>query len=138
MERQSASSEYIKDHSGLTMDEKIASLFQPDTLLSAQYFGNLHSRTLLQPEMQLTLAVLEDGINCFQENLLAESVKGKKLFNEAEEWILDEDGDWIFSFRNVCELLGFDPAYVRRGLLRWKLARQRQHSQDWQPERLAG
>ena len=95
MEVESAGSETIKDHSGLTMDEKIASLFQPDTLLPAQYYGNLRRRNLLQPEMQLTLAILEDAINCFQENLMAESVKGKKLFNEAEEWILDEDGDTV-------------------------------------------
>ena len=138
MERQSASSDYLNYHNGLTMDEKIASLFQPDTLLPAQFFGNLRGRTLLQPQMQLTLAVLEDAINCFQDNFLAESGKGKKLFIEAEEWILDDADDWIFSFRNVCELLRFDPAYVRRGLVRWKLARQRQHSKDWEPERLAG
>jgi hypothetical protein len=138
MEVESAGSEYIKDHSSLTMDEKIASLFQPDTLLPAQYYGNLRRRNLLQPEMQLTLAILEDAINCFQDNLMAESVKGKKLFNEAEEWILDEDGDWIFSFRNVCELLGFNPAYMRQGLLRWKQERQRHNDKDWEAKRLAG
>jgi len=138
MEWESAGSEYIKDHSSLTMDEKIASLFQPDTLLPAQYYGNLRRRNLLQPEMQLTLAILEDAIKCFQENLMAESGKGKKLFNEAEEWILDEDGDWIFSFRNVCELLGFNPAYMRQGLLRWKQERQRHTSKDWEEKKLAG
>jgi len=138
MEVESAGSETIKDHSGLTMDEKIASLFQPDTVLPAQYYGNLRRRNLLQPEMQLTLAILEDAINCFQENLMAESVKGKKLFNEAEEWILDEDSDWIFSCRNVCELLGFNPAYMRQGLLRWKQERQRHTSKDWEEKKLAG
>ena len=138
MEVESAGSETIKDHSGLTMDEKIASLFQPDTVLPAQYYGNLRRRNLLQPEMQLTLAILEDAINCFQENLMAESVKGKKLFNEAEEWILDEDGEWIFSFRNACELLGFNPAYMRQGLLRWKQERQRHTSKDWEEKKLAG
>jgi len=138
MEVESVGSEYIKDHSSLTMDEKIASLFQPDTLLPAQYYGNLRRRNLLQPEMQLTLAILEDAIKCFQENLMAESGKGKKLFNEAEEWILDEDGDWIFSFRNVCELLGFNPAYMRQGLLRWKQERQRHTSKDWEEKKLAG
>jgi len=138
MEWKSAGSEAIRDHSGLTMNEKIASLFQPDTVLPAQYYGNLRRRTLLQPEMQLTLAILEDAINCFQDNLMAESGKGKKLFNEAEEWILDEGDDWIFSFRNVCELLGFSPAYMRQGLLRWKEERQSHNSEDWEEKRLAG
>jgi PAS domain-containing protein len=138
MEWESAGSETIRDHSSLTMDEKFASLFQPDTLLPAQYYGNLRRRNLLQPEMQLTLAILEDAINCFQDNLTAESGKGKKLFNEAEEWILDEDGDWIFSFRNVCELLGFNPSYMRQGLLRWKQERQRRDDKVWEEKRLAG
>jgi hypothetical protein len=138
MEWKSAGSEYIRDHSGLTMDEKIASLFQPDTLLSAHYYGNLRRTTLIQPEMRLTLAILEDAINCFQDNLTAESGKGKKLFNEAEEWILEEDGDWIFSFRNVCELLGFNPSYIRQGLLRWKQERQRHNGNDWEEKRMAG
>jgi len=138
MEVESAGSEAVRDHSSLTMDEKIASLFQPDTLLSAQYYGNLRRRNLLQPEMQLALAILEDAINCFQENLTAESGKRKKLFNEAEEWILEEDGDWIFSFRNVCEHLGFNPAYLRQGLLRWKQERQHHDGKVWGEVRLAG
>ena len=138
MEWKSSGSEAIRDRSSLTMDEKITSLFQPDSLLSAQYYGNLRRRTLIQPEMRLALAILEDGINCFQDNLIAESGKAKKLFNEAEEWILEEDGDWIFSFRNVCELLGFNSAYVRQGLLRWRQERQRHDDKDWEEERMAG
>ena len=138
MEWKSAGSEATRDRSGLTMDEKITSLFQPETLLSAHYYGNLRRTTLIQPEMRLTLAMLEDAINCFQDNLTAESGKGKMLFNEAEEWILEEDGDWIFSFRNVCELLGFNPAYVRQGLLRWKQERQRHNGNDWEEKRMAG
>ncbi len=138
MEWKSFGSEAIRDRSSLTMDEKITSLFQPDTLLSAHYYGNLRRKTLIQPEMRLTLAILEDAINCFQNNLTAESGKGKMLFNEAEEWILEEDDDWIFSFRNVCELLGFNPAYLRQGLLRWKQERQRRNGNDWEEKRMAG
>jgi hypothetical protein len=138
MERESAGSEYIGDHGGLTMDEKIASLFQPDTLLPAQFYGYLRATTFSPPEMRLTLALLEDAINCFQDNLMAESAKGKKLFNEAEEWILDEGGDWIFSFRNVCELLGLNPSYVRQGLLRWKKERRYLGDKVWGEKRLAG
>ena len=32
----------------------------------------------------------------------------------------DGDDDWIFSFASVCEVLRFNPEYVRQGLLRWK------------------
>jgi hypothetical protein len=120
MNWQRTNSEYTKEPTGLTADEKLASLFQPDTLLSAQYFDNLRRRTLLEPEKRLVLAILEDAINCFQDNLFARSAKKKKLLREAEEWIVGDGGDWIFSFENVCEILGFNPQYVRQGLLRWK------------------
>jgi hypothetical protein len=102
------------------MDERIASLFEPDTLLSAQYFENLRRKTLLEPERRLMLAILEDAINCYQDNLLAQRGKARRLFTEAEEWILERGGDWIFSFKNICETLGFNPEYIRQGLLRWK------------------
>ena len=42
--------------------------------MSAQYFENLRSKTL-EPEKRLMLAVLEDAINCFQDNVLAQSGK---------------------------------------------------------------
>jgi len=102
------------------MDVRIASLFEPDTLLPAQYFGNLRRKTLLEPEKRLMLAILEDAINCYQDNLLAKRGREGRLFTEAEEWILEKGSDWIFSFKNICETLGFNPEYVRQGLLQWK------------------
>jgi hypothetical protein len=47
------------------MDERIGSLFQPDSLLVAQYFGTLRRETLFEPEKRLMLAILEDAINGF-------------------------------------------------------------------------
>jgi len=66
-------------------DDRIASLFQPDTLLSTQYFDNMRRRTLLEPEKRLMLAVLEDAVDSFQENLSAESGRRKMLFDDAEQ-----------------------------------------------------
>ena len=39
------------------------------------------------------------------------------LFNEAEDWIMEQDNDWMFSFVSICEILRLNPEYVRRGLL---------------------
>jgi hypothetical protein len=123
-----------------TMDEKLGSLFQPDTLLSAQYFDNLRRKTLLEPEKRLMLALLEDAIHCFQSNLSAQTVRKKKLFDETEDWIVEMGGDWIFSFDQVCETLGFSPEYVRQGLLRWKERHRpkRLKTQPWEGNKLAG
>lgn len=104
----------------LSAEEKLCSLFQPDTLLPAQFYDTIQRKRRLMPEYRLMFAVLEDAISCFQKYLAARDEREKKLFREAEEWILGEDSEWVFSFENTCEVLGFDPRYIRRGLLRWK------------------
>jgi hypothetical protein len=120
VELKSANSKKHAGETAINADEKIGSLFEPDTLLSAQYFETLRRKTLLEPEKRLMLAVLEDAINCFQDHLFAQGGRGKRLFAEAEEWILEKDGDWTFSFDSICQMLGFNPEYVRWGLLKWK------------------
>jgi len=126
--------------SALTAEEKIASLFQPDMLLSAQYFENLRRRTHFEPEKRLMLALLEDAINCYQDNLISRSGKKKRLFEDTEQWVLRTDGDWIFSFDNVCDALGLNPEYVRQGLLRWKERSQkaRRYGEITEQSKLAG
>jgi hypothetical protein len=121
-------------------DENIVWLFEPDALVSAQYFENLRSKTLLEPEKRLMLAVLEDAINCFQDNVLAQRGKRKRLFEEAKEWILAGDQDWFFSFENICEVCRINPEYVRQGLLRWKEKKLSKYpdSKYWEREKMAG
>lgn len=139
MEQERTDSTFARNQTGLTTDEKLASLFQPDTVLSAQYFANLRRKTPLEPEKRLMLALLEDAIHCFKDHLSAPTVVKKKLFDEAEEWILERDGDWIFSFDNVCEALGFTPEYVRQGLLRWKEKQRTKNlkGEAWDRKKLA-
>lgn len=105
---------------GLSMEERVTSLFQPDTLLPEQYLDTFRRKLHLEPEKKLMLAVLEDAIACFQKYVFARDGKGKMLFQEAEDWVQDENSDWLFSFANVCETLGFTPDYLRQGLVHWK------------------
>jgi len=105
--------------SGLSMEERVTSLFQPDTLLPEQYLDTFRRKQHLEPEKKLMLAILEDGIACFQKYLFARDGKGKTFFREAETWVL-EKSDGVFSFNSVCEILAFDPDYLRRGLAEWK------------------
>jgi len=108
--------------------------------LSAQYFENLRRRTHFEPEKRLMLALLEDAINCYQDNLISRSGKKKRLFEDTEQWVLRTDGDWIFSFDNVCDALGLNPEYVRQGLLRWKERSQkaRRYGEITEQSKLAG
>jgi len=106
------------------MDDRIGSLFQPDTLLGEDYAANFRRKIPLEPERTLLLSVLEDGIRCFQENLFAVNGKRRTLFDEAKEWLFSDDADWFCSFVSICTLLNLDPSYIRRGLREWE-ARER-------------
>lgn len=105
-------------------EEKALAVFQPDILVTVQYLSTYRRRFHLQPEQLLMLAVLEDAVLCFQDNLTTSAPRKQSLFREAEEWILDSDKSYLFSFDNICESLAMDPDYVRRGLLRWKEMRE--------------
>jgi hypothetical protein len=111
---------YAIERADYGIDEKVGSLFQPDTLVAEEYLGNFRRKTPLEPEKTLVLAVLEDGIRCFQDNASARDGKKKKLFEEAQQWLFCDDSDWLFSFTSVCGLLGFDPDYIRGGLKKWE------------------
>jgi len=74
----------------------------------------------LEPEKDLMLAILEDGISCFQKQLFARGHRGKNMFREAEAWIFERDTDQIFSFEGICDTLGISPSYLRAGLIAWK------------------
>jgi hypothetical protein len=106
MDSETASSASTRDQTGLTPDERIGFLFQPDLLLAVHYFETLRRKTLLEPGQWLMLAILEDAIRCFQDNLLTQNVRSRRLFEEAEEWIVEADGDWVFSFENIVRLWG--------------------------------
>jgi hypothetical protein len=54
-------------------------------------------------------------MHCFRKYSVAKDGVGNEQFQEAEDWIMHPGDDWIFSFDNVCELLGSDLEYIWRG-----------------------
>jgi hypothetical protein len=96
------------------------SLFHADILIQSQYAATYQRRFQQEPEKVLMLALLEDAIICFQDYLGTDCKRKMALFQDAETWILDDDTSYIFSFVNICDVLGFDASYLREGLVRWK------------------
>ena len=97
-------------------------IFSPDPLSRFQYekvHGKKHDQADIEALKTLMLAVLEDGIACFQGYYFQPSRTNEKLFQEAEEWIYSKD-EGVFSFNTICETLGLDPARLRKGLEQWK------------------
>ena len=103
-------------------DEKALAVFQPDVLIPTQYLDTYRRHFHLEPERTLMLAVLQDAVVCFQENLAATCKKKQSLYFDAEKWIFNSDQSYLFSFDNVCDALGYDTSYMRQGLRRWKEA----------------
>jgi hypothetical protein len=84
---------------------------------------SVYKRNLREGEERLMLAVLESAVEDFQKYVLARNPRGKKLFQEAEEWFLEKDSDQLFSFESICETLQLHPDYIRQGLMVWKEAK---------------
>jgi len=80
-------------------------------------------KNIHEGEKELMMAVLQDAVECFQTYVLATKPREKRLFQEAEDWILEKNSDWFFSFENICETLQLHPDYIRQGLTCWKEAK---------------
>ena len=100
--------------------EKVFAIFQPDILIPDQFRATYERTFHLESEKILMLAVLRDAVACFQENLWATEGRKHQLFLDANQWIMDENASYFFSFDNICDFLGLDPRYVRQGLLNWR------------------
>jgi len=70
------------------------------------------------PEKTLMLAVLEDAVICFHKFFAAQDIRQKNIFRDAKNWLWSDRVDWPFAYRNVCDVLGIDANYLRRGLMR--------------------
>jgi hypothetical protein len=141
MEARKTSIEEESQEKNFGAEDRLSPLFQPDTLMSDEYFANYRRRIPLEPEKALLLAVLEDGVRTFQENIFAESGKKRALLDEAREWLFTHGVEHVFSFDSVCSSLGLDPVYIRCGLKRWEeharaATKKKQRVPQAAPERL--
>ena len=84
---------------------------------------SVYKKTIREGEERLMLAVLESAVEDFQKYVLAQNLRGKRLFQEAEEWFLETNGDGLFSFESICDTLGLNPDHIRKGLTVWKEAK---------------
>jgi hypothetical protein len=94
-------------------------LFEPDTILPTQFYALFKNSQSREPERRLMVAILEDAVSCLLTDLQGSNLRQRKQYEEAKAWVTtDEESEWIFSFKNICEVLGMDPSYLRRGLIR--------------------
>jgi hypothetical protein len=96
-------------------DERVPAPFEPDTLLSSQYFDRLRAPHR-SGEFRLMVAILEDAIHIYRTH----AARGGSEFEEAEAWIENRDDSYVFSFQSICDIADLNADYLRRGLHAWK------------------
>lgn len=99
-------------------DDFLARILEPDIFLPSQFYGTGGLSRKLEGEKRLMIAVLKDAVECLDKYRGARSSVGQCQYQSAIEWVQDTDTDWLFSFTNICDLLGFDPEYLRETLLK--------------------
>lgn len=97
-------------------------LFSDNSLAPLTYL-DFSCKIYVEPEEKLLFALLNDAVYCFQHHFGARSRAGMKLFFAAEQWLMQSDDDWPFSFENVCQHLGIEPSLLRGALKHWRNCR---------------
>jgi hypothetical protein len=99
-------------------------LFEPDALIPAQYFATFRPEGGLERERMLLLAVLADALECYKRYAHTRDPRGQQVFEETDEWLRSTDRSSLFAFESVCDALGIEADYLRRGLRQWREQRQ--------------
>ena len=74
---------------------------------------------------QLLEALLLDAVRTFQVFIHARKPGERQQFEEVEAWIISDDTEYIFSFVNVCTLLGLSAEAVRARIGTWKTSQHK-------------
>ena len=99
-------------------DDFLARILEPDIFLPSQFYGNGALSRQLEGEKRLMIAILKDAVECLEKYRGSRSGAGKISYQSAIDWVEDTDTEWLYSFTNICDLLGFDPNYLREQLLK--------------------
>jgi hypothetical protein len=92
--------------------------FEPDALLPTDFFATFRPQGGCERERLLLFAVLADAVECYQK--YAHDPRSCDAFTETEEWLNSEDRSSLFAFETLCDALGIEPDYLRRGLREWR------------------
>lgn len=90
-------------------------MYQPSAMKTEVTFAE-NEVTARTPEERLMIAVLEDALVTFERGLRSRNPMVRRAFLEVDHWVRDRKNDDLFSFENICAMLGIDAGYLRAGL----------------------
>lgn len=68
----------------------------------------------LTPERSLIAAVLQDAVDVLRKPV---GKKQEEIWKETYRWLTDLDDNPLFSFLNICYVLGYEPSFLQRAIL---------------------
>jgi hypothetical protein len=91
-------------------------------MLPVQYLNRAGVR-LAEPEKRLALAVLQTvlydcGAVAAERTNGRARVRNSQAHKRAMDYVASGDRSWPYSFENLCDTIGVDAAYLRRGIER--------------------
>jgi hypothetical protein len=92
-------------------------LFAPEVILPAQMSWGARCDGNTSGVRALMIAILEDAVLCIDRGRRRRHPQTRRLAAEAETWVRSDGREWLFSFANICDVLGIDPEAVRVRLL---------------------
>jgi hypothetical protein len=66
-------------------------------------------------EHRLIVAILDDAVSILVKNHAGGFVTHREV-REARAWLASRDRSLPFGFESICDVLGLDPSYIRRGI----------------------
>jgi len=87
-------------------------------VMPVQFVDRQFQAARLQPEKHLQLAVLADAVATYARSATETTSCAQRLYFELDEWFACDAAAGPFSLIGICDSLGIEPGYVRRGLRR--------------------
>ena len=88
------------------------------SVLPCQFNDLFRASTIYDGEHRLLLAVLEDAVQTYLTNRGRSSVNERRAYAEVRDWFFSRGipSAGLFSFHNICDLLGIDASALLKGI----------------------
>lgn len=108
---------------GGAMVPKMSPVIIPEELIASepalpvQFHELWHKTRYVTPERSLLLSVVWQVVLDLQKHRFATRRRHQRLYMDAYQWVMSDDRQWPYAFRNVAELLNVDAERLRARLL---------------------
>lgn len=86
---------------------------EPDVAAPVEFDTMFGRPRVAEGERRLMMAVLEDAIACYRRRVSTHDWDSTRMYLEAREWVASRDCSHLYSFENICDVLGIDAEYLR-------------------------